>query len=302
MSTPETEAQRRRRLRQERILNRGTDRLSRIKGTFSQVQEESDRSEMAVVGGHELPTSSADNSSRPSSRQQHVAGISLESATENPKPRRRVGNLARKAAQEEREKAESASSAAESKPVGMRTEKRPAVAVADINSDALHDSVNDTIADPGASASVDPQSALGGILVPRQLSIIGASRAFVRLLPVVSLFVYGTMRESRYDRLLGEDADATGAKWSSLLSARPDNQMAEWSTGSYLLWYLMILEVGIFSAYVFLSDRPPRVARPAIAQLPGIPDWPFVALSAGNRILESASLLLFLTAINCLVS
>ncbi|ORX73743.1 hypothetical protein DL89DRAFT_263762 [Linderina pennispora] len=240
MSTPETEAQRRRRLRQERILNRGTDRLSRIKGTFSQVQAESDKSEMAIVGGHELHASSAESSPQPSTRQpqqQHVAGISLDSATENPKPRRRVGNLARKAAQEKREKAESAGSAAESKPASTRVEKRPAVSVADINSDALHDSADATIADPGANASTGPQGALGGLLVPRQFSMIGASRAFVRLLPVATLFVYGTMRESRHDRLLGEDAEATNAKWSGLLNTRPDSQMAEWSTGGYLLWY-----------------------------------------------------------------
>ncbi|KAJ2843209.1 hypothetical protein J3B02_005335, partial [Coemansia erecta] len=67
----ETEAQRRRRLRQERILNRGTDRLSKIKGTFSQVQQESVEDDISIAGGHELKTAEAE--------EPHISGIALES-------------------------------------------------------------------------------------------------------------------------------------------------------------------------------------------------------------------------------
>ncbi|KAJ1958881.1 hypothetical protein GGI12_004634, partial [Dipsacomyces acuminosporus] len=126
----ETEAQRRRRLRQERILNRGSDRLNRIKGTFSKVQDEAGKVEMGVVGGHELktavplPASSVKEAAEESAS--HVAGISLDSVSDSqsnseaaaPKPRRRVGNLGRKAAALDGTAEDVRASAVDSKPAG----------------------------------------------------------------------------------------------------------------------------------------------------------------------------------------
>ncbi|KAJ2778621.1 hypothetical protein GGI15_004121 [Coemansia interrupta] len=310
----ESEVQRRRRLRQERILNRGGDRLSKIKSTFSQAQEEAGQGELGVVGGHEIKTAA----------EPHTAGVSLESLSasadsQSPQPRRRAGNLARKARQEAEARAAEAAPTAE-KVASRGSRVRETVSAADINSDALHESVNAAIADPASESAIlaaadVSDSAQSGVLRARRFSAIGLSRAIVKLAPVLGVYVYGLMRESSYEHLLGETRDEVAAKWSGLLVSRPDGRREEWAGGSFLLWYLLVLEVFICGAYFVLGDasssgsnggRRRRFARSSVpsmlAQIPGVPDWAFVALSAGGRMLDSLSVLLFLTAASITVA
>ncbi|KAI7829167.1 hypothetical protein BX661DRAFT_181479 [Kickxella alabastrina] len=310
----ETEAQKRRRLRQERILNRGNDRLSRIKSTFSQAQEESDKAELGMAGGHELKTAEG-------TPVEHTSGISIDAINEaaidngSSQPRRRAGNLARKARQEAEEAAAAAEfegTAAEA-PVEERTLRssrlRPTVATADTNSDALHDNVNATISDPAAAAVA---AAAGGgtglreFLAGRRFSAVGLSRAFVKLVPVVGVYMFGVSREARYEQLVGESAEDVRSKWANLLRARPDGRLEEWANGNYILWYLLMLELVIYVAYFLIGGNgsgqrtaPSRsLSSSLLAQIPGVPAWSLVALSAGSRLLDSLSILLFLTALS----
>ncbi|KAJ1898412.1 hypothetical protein LPJ66_002774 [Kickxella alabastrina] len=311
-ASTETEAQKRRRLRQERILNRGNDRLSRIKSTFSQAQEESDKAELGMVGGHELNTSEG-------APVEHTSGISIEAINEaavdngSSQPRRRAGNLARKARQEAEEAAAAAEfegTAAEA-PVEERTLRssrlRPTVATADTNSDALHDNVNATVADPAAAAATaGGGTGLRGFLAGRRFSAVGLSRAFVKLVPVVGVYMFGVSREARYEQLVGESAEDVRSKWASLLRARPDGRLEEWANGNYILWYLLMLELVIYVAYFLIGGNgsgqrtaPSRsLSSSLLAQIPGVPAWSLVALSAGSRLLDSLSILLFLTALS----
>ncbi|KAJ1818215.1 hypothetical protein LPJ56_003896 [Coemansia sp. RSA 2599] len=308
----ETEAQRRRRLRQERILNRGTDRLSKIKGTFSQAQQESSQDELAIAGGHELKTAEAE--------EPHVSGIALESIGSNsgrdsPQPRRRAGNLARKARQEAEAEAE-AGEGTKDEPLAATTSAsassrgkgvRAAVGTADINSDALYQSLDAEIADPaGESSMLAAEASLvsaRGLLSSRRFSAIGLSRAIVRLVPVLGVFVYGLARESSYERLLGESDLEVRAKWSNLLASRPDPRREEWANGNYLLWYMFMLEAVIYASYLALNDSSRRpisstAMLPLLSRIPGIPGWSVAVFSAADRLLDSLSILLFMTALS----
>ncbi|KAJ2794381.1 hypothetical protein H4R20_006246 [Coemansia guatemalensis] len=304
----ESEAQRRRRLRQERILNRGNDRLGRIRSTLSQTQEELSSGEMSMVGGHELKTA------EPTA---HVAGISLDSVDRtaaDSRPRRRAGNLARAA----RLKAEAArdqqplhdsntSAGSDGKDI------RQALNTVDINSNALHDAVTAEIADPaanrpsqlGASASfassTDGAQAPSHLVTARRFSVTGLSQSVVRLMPVLSVFVYGIRRESGYERLMGDSEADVRAKWANLLDARPDSRLDEWAGGNFLLWYVMLIEAVLYGAYLILADRRPQTSNALLANIPGLPGWTAAVFSAGGRILDSISLLLFLTAL-CIVT
>ncbi|KAI9502919.1 hypothetical protein GGI25_003192 [Coemansia spiralis] len=319
-ASTETETQRRRRLRQERIMNRGGDRLSRIKNTFSQVQEETSESEMTMAGGHELKT--ATEHSHTLSDPHNV------DTGEDTKPRRRIGNLARKAKLEtEDDSGDLRSSGGDPVPGSIRDRgKRRARAAAqdtDINSDALHDSVTEAIADPAVEApcflpssslapspsssssvafsSLDESGVSSGILVPRQFSAIGLSRTIAKLLPVIGVYVYGIQREARYERLMGDSDDEVQAKWANLMTGRPDSRLDEWSNGSFLLWYLIILELAIYGAYFILADgRQSRPSRAIISQISGIPNWATGLLSVGSRVLDNLCILLFFTAVSIL--
>ncbi|PIA16951.1 hypothetical protein COEREDRAFT_86700 [Coemansia reversa NRRL 1564] len=304
----ESEAQKRRRLRQERILNRGNDRLGRIRSTLSQTQDELSTSEMSMVGGHELKTAETTT---------HVAGISLDSventATDS-RPRRRAGNLARAA----RLKAEAAM---DQQPfsntnVGSGSgEKdiRQAINTANINSNALHDTVTAEIADPVANVpsqletSTSFASPTGGVQPPgnivmvRRFSVAGLLQSVVRLMPVLSVFVYGIRREAGYERLMGDSEADVRSKWANLLESRPDSRLDEWASGNFLLWYVMIVEAVLYGTYLVLTDRRPQTSNALLANIPGIPGWTSVIFSAGGRILDSIALLLFLTAL-CIVT
>ncbi|KAJ2776879.1 hypothetical protein H4R18_005446 [Coemansia javaensis] len=275
---PESEAQRRRRLRQERILNRGGDRLSRIKGTFSQAQAEAgaESGELAVAGGHELKTAAA----------AHTAGISLEALEGEAQPRRRAGNLARKA---RLEAAANDSSGAEASP-RPEPRARPAVEAADINSNALHDTVTAAIADPAGDMA--PAAAAAG--EGRRFSAGGLARAAVRLAPTAAVFVYGLRREAAHERLLGDSAADVRAKWAGLLRARPDARLDEWAGGSHLLWYVIVVEAALYGAYLALSDRRQRPGPSAL--LAAAPAWAAALAPAAGRILDGLALLLLLTA------
>ncbi|KAJ2500704.1 hypothetical protein IWW47_003192 [Coemansia sp. RSA 2052] len=313
-SSGETEVQRRRRLRQERILNRGGDRLGRIRDTLGAAQEEADKVELGVVGGHELKTEAS---------AAHVAGISLdllddEASAAAAKPRRRAGNLGRKARLEAGDMSDgsgllafasaSASAPASVSASGLNSDMgedssaptiRPAASRADVDGTPLLDVAEEAIADPGAE--VLPT---GSLMSGRRFSAAGLSRAIVKLVPVVGVFVYGVNREARYERFVGDSKDDVRAKWTGLLTARPDSQLEEWASGNYLFWYLLILELLIYGAYFLLSDgrTRPRQSSSMLAQIPGIPSWPFVLLSAANRIADSLSVLLFLTGLSILLT
>ncbi|KAJ2813672.1 hypothetical protein GGI24_006508, partial [Coemansia furcata] len=183
----ETEAQRRRRVRQERILNRGGDRLGRIRETLGAAQEEADKSDLGIVGGHELKTETVATT--------HVAGISLDSPDEPngaagaaPKLRRRAGNLGRKARLEAGNTSEdsatrllSASASGVSSDPGDDIRApiaRPAVRGADVDGTPLRDVVEDAIADP-CTDTLPP----GLFVSARRFSAIGLSRAVVKLVP-----------------------------------------------------------------------------------------------------------------------
>ncbi|KAJ1666351.1 hypothetical protein IW140_001080 [Coemansia sp. RSA 1813] len=315
----ETEAQKRRRLRQERIMNRGGDRLSRIKSTLNKVQEENSDSEIAMAGGHELITA-ADRSpsiSEPSTVDAEVGATSA-------KPQRRVGNLARKAKLEaDDESSDLRSSGGDSAPGSARERNkrrtRAAIQAADINSDALHDTVIAAIADPAAelprflpsapsssslpsSFSSDESGALGGMLAQRQFSAIGLSRSIARMVPVISIYLYGLRREANHEHLMSDNEDDIRAKWTSLMNTRPDSHLDEWANGSHLLWYAIVLELVLFAAYFILSDgrRQRRTPLSLIAQIPGVPSWTSDLVSAGNRVVDSMSILLFFTALSIL--
>ncbi|KAJ2030286.1 hypothetical protein IWW57_001260 [Coemansia sp. S610] len=297
-ATNETEAQRRRRVRQERILNRGGDRLGRIRETLGAAQEEADKCDLDIVGGHELKTEAA---------AAHVAGISLDLLNEAstaagvaPKPRRRAGNLGRKARLDAGEDSiprfASATASGPSSDPGEDSSApaaRPVVHGADIDSTPLRDIADEAIADASADTL-----ASGALLPARRFSAVGLSRAIVKLLPVVGVFVYGVSREARYERFVGDNQDDVRAKWTGLLRARPDSRLEEWASGNYLFWYLLLLELLIYGAYFLLSDgrARPRQTSSLLAQIPGMPDWPFVLFSATSRIADSLSILLFLTA------
>ncbi|KAJ2741821.1 hypothetical protein GGI20_004916 [Coemansia sp. BCRC 34301] len=301
LDTPtETEAQRRRRARQERILNRGSDRLGRIRDTLGAAQEEANKVELGVVGGHELKTEAVTSAA-------HVAGISLDLFDEDEaataKPRRRAGNLGRRAMLEDRGHLFEPASASSpnSDPGGDSSVPtiRPTAGGADSDGTPLLEAAEEAIADPGA----DPLPA-GSFMCARRFSVAGLSRAAVKLAPVVGVFVYGINREARYERFVGDSKDDVRAKWAGLLTARPDSRLEEWASGNYLFWYLLILELLFYGAYFLLSDgrARPRQTNSILAQIPGIPGWPFVLLSAGNRIADSLSVLLFLTAFSILLT
>ncbi|KAJ2344163.1 hypothetical protein GGH92_004603 [Coemansia sp. RSA 2673] len=299
-ASSETEAQRRRRVRQERILNRGGDRLGRIRETLGAAQEEADKSDLGIVGGHELKTEAV---------AAHVAGISLDllddanapAAGAAPRPRRRAGNLGRKARLDAGDIGEEsmprfASSSGPSSDPGEDSSvpmARSSARGADIDGTPLLDIAEDAIADPCTDTLPS-----GLFMSARRFSAVGLSRATFKLFPVVGVFVYGIIREARYERFVGDSKDDVHAKWTWLLKARPDSRLEEWASGNYLFWYLLLLELLIYGAYFLLSDgrARPRQTSSLLAQIPGMPDWPFVLLSATNRIADSLSILLFLTA------
>ncbi|KAJ2082930.1 hypothetical protein H4R24_001200 [Coemansia sp. RSA 988] len=304
----ESEAQKRRRLRQERILNRGNDRLGRIRSALSQTQEELSTSEMSMVGGHELKTAEPTK---------HIAGISLDSidsTAADSRPRRRAGNLARAA----RLKAEAAKDQQSLYDNSIDTESaekniQHAINTADINSNALHDTVTAEISDPAANrpsqlgaslsfaSSTDSVQASGHPVMARRFSMAGLSQSVVRLMPVLGVFVYGIRREAGYERLMGDSEADVRAKWANLLNSRPDSRLDEWASGNFLLWYVMLVEAVLYGAYVVLADRRPQTSNTLLANIPGIPGWIAIVFSAGGRILDSISLLLFLTAL-CVVT
>ncbi|KAJ2000895.1 hypothetical protein H4R26_004399 [Coemansia thaxteri] len=310
IAAAETEAQKRRRQRQERILNRGSDRLGRIKDTFGAVQEESDTSEMDMVGGHELRTAA---SGLQADAAAHVAGISLDSLSDagaTPKPRRRAGNLGRKARLEAVDASESRGSrfgaapghSAEPSGAGGVQAGGSAVSGSDIDDSLLDDTSMDAIADPGAEPAPP-----AGLFAVRRFSARGLSRALAKLAPVACVFVYGVSREARYERFVGINKDDVHVKWSGLLAARPDSRLEEWASGNFLFWYLLLLEVAIYSAYFVLSSdgqarTMARQTRSMLAQIPGMPEWAIVLLSAGSRIADSLSILLFLTAVSIVLT
>ncbi|KAJ1872373.1 DNA-directed RNA polymerase III subunit C1 (rpo31) [Coemansia sp. RSA 990] len=237
-NTQETEAQRRRRLRQERILNRGNDRLNRIKGTFSKVQSETPSNELNVVGGHELTTSP------------HTSAVSLDatdSDSSNISSQRRLkGNLARKARLDSHKDASSRlhnQSASQSESSG-----------------ALEDMVTAPVNDPAARIAQE-EPAEGGMadappmMARRRFSAAGLVQSLVRLAPITSVFVLGLRRESAYENLLGDSAEDVDAKWAQLLNARPDPRLDEWASGNFLLWHVLVIEAVLFIAYLALSDR-----------------------------------------------
>ncbi|KAJ2492053.1 hypothetical protein IWW37_001767 [Coemansia sp. RSA 2050] len=301
-ATNETEAQRRRRLRQERILNRGGDRLGRIRETLGAAQEEASKRDLDIVGGHELKTGAS---------AAHVAGISLDlldeastAAGAAPKPRRRAGNLGRKARLDACDVGDNSiprfATVPASGPSSDLSEDnsapmaRPAARGADINSTPLRDTAEEAIADDASTDTLP-----SGVFFPaRRFSAVGLSRAIVKLLPVVLVFVYGANREAGYERFVGDSKDDVRAKWTGLLRARPDSRLEEWASGNYLFWYLLLLELLIYGAYFLLSDgrARPQQTGSLLAWVPGMPDWLFVLLSATSRIADSLSILLFLTA------
>ncbi|KAJ2395746.1 hypothetical protein GGI23_004188 [Coemansia sp. RSA 2559] len=310
----ETEAQKRRRLRQERIMNRGGDRLNRIKGTLNKVQEENSDSELAMAGGHELKTA-ADRSPSIS----ETCAMDADSA----KPQRRVGNLARKAKLEADDdssdlRSSGADSASGSTRERSKRRARTAIEAADINSDALDDAGDAAIADPANESprflpSASSMSSLpspftpdegGGMVEQRQFSAIGLSRSVARMIPAVSIYMYGLRREAAHEHLMSDNEDDVRAKWTRLLTTRPDRHLDEWASGSHLLWYALVLELVLFAAYFALSGgqqgRRQRAASSVLAQIPGVPGWMSDLFSVGNRVVDSMSVLLFFTALSIL--
>ncbi|KAJ2848355.1 hypothetical protein IWW36_003349 [Coemansia brasiliensis] len=277
-NTQETEAQRRRRLRQERILNRGNDRLNRIKGTFSKVQSETPSSELSVAGGHELTTSP------------HTSAVSLDATDSDSSnissQRRPKGNLARKARLDSHKDASSrlrTQPASQSDPSGI-----------------LEDTVNAPVSDPAARIAQE-EPVEGGVadsspvLVKRRFSAAGLVQSLVRLAPIASVFMLGLRRESAYESLLGDSAEDVDAKWAQLLNARPDPRLDEWASGNFLLWHVLIIEAVLFIAYLALSDRH-HSYRPSGILAAYLPPWSSMLFSATNRAVDSVSLLLFFTA------
>ncbi|KAJ2482706.1 hypothetical protein IWW56_000879 [Coemansia sp. RSA 2131] len=256
MSEPaETEAQKRRRLRQERILNRGSDRLGRIKDTLSQVQSETSSPELSI-SGHELKTT-------------HIAGISLDSvdSTDPPKPRRRAGNLARKARME----------SAQTAPV-------PAT------NPMLEDTATAEISDPGQeSMSVSK----------RAFSMAGLAAGVVRLMPVASVFVYGMRREDAHERLMGDTQADVQAKWAGLLRARPDARLDEWAPGNSVLQNVLIVEMLLYTAFLLAFRRAPRAPSGLLMSM--LPSQFAVMAAAFQRIADVISLLLFFTLVSILL-
>ncbi|KAJ1737322.1 hypothetical protein LPJ72_000602 [Coemansia sp. Benny D160-2] len=314
VESAETEVQRRRRLRQERIMDRGGDRLSRIKNTLSQVQEENSDSEIAIAGGHALKHA-VDRS--PSISEQSTIDLDKEASVS--RPLRRVGNLARKAkleAENDSGSIQSSDGDSVSGSVRERSRRRTQAAIqtADINSDALHDTVDAAIADPAddaprflpsepsSSFSLDESAGTGGaVIAPRQFSAIGLSRAIARSVPIISIYLYGLRRENGHERLMGDREDDVHAKWAGLLNTRPDSRLDEWAGGSYLFWYAIVLEIILFAAYSALSSGRRRAPPSLVVGLiPGIPSWTSDVVAVGNRIVDSLSILLFLTALSIL--
>ncbi|KAJ2162387.1 hypothetical protein GGF46_000751 [Coemansia sp. RSA 552] len=304
-SPVESDAQRRRRLRQERILARGSDGLNRIRGTFSQVQDESDTGEMGMVGGHELKTSGA----------AHTAGISLDALADSDSssskpPRRRAGNLARKARQE--------AAAAAVTDAGSEGNARPAPAPPRIDTvhtragSMLDSTLTPEVADPAAESSAarpapsmlgtTPSSSSssssggggGGLWASRRFSAVGLSRSIAQLVPVLGVFIYGLRREAAYEHLMGDSAADVEAKWTQLATARPDSRLDEWANGNFLLWYVIVGEAVLYGTYLALAGS----GRSRSMMIPGIPAWTGPLLSVGGRILDSLAILLFLTAVS----
>ncbi|KAJ2207954.1 DNA-directed RNA polymerase III subunit C1 (rpo31), partial [Coemansia sp. RSA 521] len=260
MSEPaETEVQKRRRLRQERILNRGSDRLGRIKDTLSQVQSETSSPELSI-SGHELKT--------------HTAGISLDSvdsvdSTDPPKPRRRAGNLARKA------RMESAHTTPHTNPMLKDTPRA--------ENPMLEDTATAEISDPGQ----EPTS------VSRVFSVAGLAAGVVRLLPVASVFVYGMRRETAHERIMGDSPQDVQAKWAGLLRARPDARLDEWAPGNSVLQNVLIVEMLLYTAFLLAFRRAPRAPSGLLMSM--LPSQFAVMAAAFQRIADVVSLLLFFT-------
>lgn len=326
----ETEAQKRRRLRQERILNRGNARLNRIRHAFNEVQEESSDTggEIGMVGGHDIRMSPSPSvpsiAPTPDTEEsgEHAAGVTLESigrgsgSSTSIKPKRRAGNLARKARSEAGAEKESPFLG------GNRGSRSSTLTTEDINSSALDDLVTDPLADPAADTSTGEGIAISGTAADvdggdrstimaaatggrRVFSVMGLSRSVIRLVPVVSVFAYGLIGEHQYESLVGDSKEDVYMKWSSLLATRPDNRLDGWSNGNFLMWYLMLIELAFYSAYLVLGDnrnsssRQPQITPlAALLPIPGahVPSWIPGILSLFNRTADSLSLLLFLTA------
>ncbi|KAJ2549473.1 hypothetical protein EV175_004435 [Coemansia sp. RSA 1933] len=312
----ETEAQKRRRLRQERIMKRGGDRLNRIKGTLNKVQEENSDGEMAMAmaGGHELKTAT-ERSPSISERSIVEGDMGEESSARR---QRRVGNLARKARLDADDGSDVRSSGGDSGSGTARERRRQqtraAMQGADIDSDALHDTVDAAIADPAnelpqflpSAASTGALAASfasdeGGsrVLEQRRFSAIGLWRTVARMVPIASIYLYGLRREARHEQLMGDSETEVHAKWSGLMDARPDKRLDEWAGGSHLLWFAIVLELALFVAYAALSGGR-RVPSSALARIPGVPAWAADAVSVGNRIVDSMSILLFFTVLSIL--
>ncbi|KAJ2502375.1 hypothetical protein GGH96_001171 [Coemansia sp. RSA 1972] len=258
----ETEAQKRRRLRQERILNRGSDRLGRIKDTLSQVQSEASSPELSI-SGHELKT--------------HTAGISLDSvdSTDPPKPRRRAGNLARKARMESAH----TPSVSATNPV-----------LEDTANPMLEDTANAEISDPGQERTS----------VSRVFSMAGLAAGVVRLMPVASVFVYGMRRETAHERLLGDSPQDVHVKWASLLRARPDARLDEWAPGNSVLQNVLVVEMLLYTAFLLAFRRVPRAPSGLLMSL--LPSQFAIVAAAFQRIADVVSLLLFFTLVSILLN
>ncbi|KAJ2351884.1 hypothetical protein GGF43_003906, partial [Coemansia sp. RSA 2618] len=261
MSEPvESEAQKRRRLRQERILNRGSDRLNRIKDTLSKVQSDASSPELSI-SGHELKTDTT-----------HTAGITLESAdsSDSAKPRRRAGNLARKARME-----------------GTRTAGSSSV------------SEPNTMLEDTADIS-DPAQVEAVVVQRRGFSASGLAAALVRLVPVVSVFVYGMRREAAHELLMGDTSADVRVKWAGLLRTRPDARLDEWAPGNFVLWNVLVFEMLLYATFLLAFRRAPRAPSGFLMSM--LPPQFAVIAGAAYRAADVISLLLFFTLVSILLT
>ncbi|KAJ2768212.1 hypothetical protein IWQ56_003026 [Coemansia nantahalensis] len=258
---------------------------------------------MALAGGHELKTAA---------KAECTPGISLDSADGAPsavRPRRRVGNLARKA-RLEAESGQSTPSEATGSPSEGERRGRPAADSADIDSSALDEMLTTAIADPADDVSRLASDALladglppaAGLAVVQRLSVARLARSVARLVPVVGIFVYGVRREAAHERLMGDGAADVHAKWTGLLTARPDSRLDEWAGGNHLLWYVIVVEAVLCGAYLALAGGRPRAANSLLARIPGVPSWATAVLPAGRRVVDSTALLLLLAAFSIMAS
>ncbi|KAJ1920148.1 hypothetical protein H4219_001521 [Mycoemilia scoparia] len=253
-----------RRLRKERILKKGNDRLNRIKSTYNEALTTQDAGASLQIPSSNTQNENIESTTRdttPSKENTDNDSQDYLRASPAPTPRRRVGNLARKAKEtpkvaDSKDKNAAIKSIDEllQKPlnisnsdekggkndvrVSQKSSKQPPSkgAVKSPDDDklsprtkALLESLDkDNI---GHKTSAYGHNTLSNMSQSTQLSIAGLTKVVFQLFPTLSLMGYTIWKERNYSKTV--NGWRTRQKLADLLVEKPDPALEEWAPGSY---------------------------------------------------------------------